>query len=143
MDPSANEEWGVRVGGLGDGIASDFASRHRSLPRHYQGIMDPIGADDSMRSQSRYNYRQEVLRKFADGSGLVSPTGASTRPGGGRRCRVPNSESVERMLLENTKLKTEILDSIEEMGMKLDRHVKNRKDILKKRKQEFELDQRR
>lgn len=90
---------------------------------------------DATVSHSKYG-------KVSLSSSLAETAGGFGRKASLRR-RMPNSESVERMLHENRALKNEILDSIEDLHIRLDKHVERRKAALKERRELFELAQRR
>ena len=95
-------------------------------------------------SNSRY-YPDDTHSKY--GKVSLSSSLAETPAGFGRKAslcrRMPHSESVERMLHENRALKNEILDSVEDLHIRLDKHVERRKAALKERRELYELAQRR
>ena len=146
MDHSA-EDWSPGPGSP-RGVGTMVPSRQRSLnPKSFsRRTVEGAGGERSRRSQPRYDHQNERSRLGNESAGLIaSPTGTFGGSGGRTDLsrRVPNSESVERMLLENRILKAEILGSIEDLSLRMEKQIEKRKAALKERKKQWELEQRR
>jgi hypothetical protein len=91
------------------------------------------------RIRGRYGNR---LRAIGDKAGTMSET-PQTRFKTISYVRVPNSASVDRMLLENEALKKDLFNTLDDMSLRLTKTMSRRKEQLKKNKDDYDLEQRR
>ena len=54
--------------------------------------------------------------------------------------RMPNSASVDKMLLDNASLKKDIVSAVEDMSIKLNKSKKKKDEALKKNIEEYGLE---